>query len=158
MSKAYFLLVPLIAAVLAFLAAGQQCPQGFTLTGGVCVANGGVGPVGPTGPAGPGNTPNQNLRPIAVTFSGNGSPLSGTLTDCQEITSGGAINAVYTTADVSGSATIGISTAAFASYTGTAGAPYTSIVGAAPPSLAGAARYTDSTLTGWTTSLTAGAE
>ncbi len=101
-------------------------------------------------------TSNQNLRAVGATFTGNGSALSGTATDCQEIGSAGTINAVYTIADISGSVTVGISTVAYASYTGTAGAPYTSIVASAPPSLSSAVKYTDSTLTGWTTSLTAG--
>lgn len=95
---------------------------------------------------------------IGVVFVNGGSALSGTTVACTPIPVGGTITAVYTTADVSGSATVGIKTVAFASYTGTGGySGYTDIVnGGTAPSLSSAVRYTDSTLTSWLTTLTAG--
>ncbi len=104
------------------------------------------------------NVANQSLRALGATFTGNGSALSGTATDCQEVTSGGTINAVYTVADVSGSVTVDIRTVAYASYTGIAGfSGYTSIINAGTaPSLSSAVKYTDSTLTSWSLTLTAG--
>ena len=58
-------------------------------------------------------------------------------------------------ADVSGSAVVNIYKIAGGSYTGWASVT-TSIVASAKPTLGGAARSSDSTLTGWTTSLSAG--
>lgn len=94
---------------------------------------------------------------LGAEFSGGGTALSGTFTYCTAVPVSGTISQVYTTADVSGSATIGVKTVARASYIGTAGySGYTSIVGSAAPSLSSAVSYSDGTLTGWTTTLTAG--
>ena len=102
-------------------------------------------------------TVNQNLRSVGFAFDGGGVAISGTKVGCTEVLSSGTISSVYTTADVSGSATIDIRTVAFASYTGTAGfSGYTSIVASAPPSLSSAVSLNNNTLTGWTTALTSG--
>lgn len=95
---------------------------------------------------------------IPFTFVNGGSALSGTTVGCKLIPSTGTIANVTTTGDVSGSATVGVKTVAYASYTGTAGySGYTDIVnGGTAPSLSSAVKYTDSTLTSWLTSLTGG--
>jgi hypothetical protein len=113
---------------------------------------------GQTGAVTTGPTTNQNLRPIGATFVNGGSVLSGTVVSCTEIPSSGTISSVYTISDISGSVTVGIKTVAYASYTGVAGySGYTDIVnGGTAPSLSSAVKYTDSTLTSWLTSLTAG--
>jgi hypothetical protein len=102
---------------------------------------------------GGGPTANQNYRDIIVVFDGGGSALSGTTTRCREVSFGGTINQYTAVADVSGSATITIKTVAYGSYTGPASASDISNGGEV---LSSAAKMQDSTLTGWTTSLTAG--
>jgi len=56
-------------------------------------------------------------------------------------------------ADVSGSVTVDVRTVAQTSYTGPASA--TTITASDIPALASAVRFSDTTLTGWTTSVTA---
>lgn len=107
--------------------------------------NGGGGAIAPAGTT------------IGATFINGGFALSGTTTICQAIPLTGVITAVRVTADISGSATIGITTVASGSYTGIAGyGGYTSIVASDPPSLSSQVLRDDTTLTGWTTTLTAG--
>lgn len=106
------------------------------------------------------STSSQNLRSISITFTGNGSALSGTSTNCHVIPSSGTIQSAYTDADSSGSVTVAISTTTYATWisSGDAGfSGYTSIVASAPPSLSSAIGLTQPfALTGWTTALIAG--
>jgi hypothetical protein len=99
------------------------------------------------------STTNQNIRAISFIFDGAGSALSGTLTRCQQINYAGTIQEATLTADQSGSATVDVQTVAFGSYTGPGSA--STITAADTPALSSAVKYQDSTLTGWTTSLTA---
>lgn len=125
--------------------------------GTIRVSTGGMGPTGATGATGPTGATGGSSRVIGFKFDGGGSALSGTLTGCKVIQASGTITGVYTFGSISGSATVGIRTIAYASYVGIAGySGYTSIVASAPPSLVSAFTYSDSTLTGWTTALTKG--
>jgi hypothetical protein len=110
------------------------------------------GAVGCTGSAG-GGTTNQNIRTFGATFDGGGSALTGTLTRCTNIYESGTIQQVVLIADQSGSVTVDVRTVAQASYTGPASA--SSITSADIPALSSAVRFSDTTLTGWTTSVTA---
>jgi hypothetical protein len=104
-------------------------------------------------------TTNQNIRTIGATFGSfesGAAALSGSKTFCVPTYFAGTIQSVELIGDVSGSATVDVLTVAHSSWTGRASA--TSITAAAIPALASAARFTDSTLTGWTTSVTAGTD
>jgi len=98
-------------------------------------------------------TANQNVRTFGATFDGGGSALTGTLTRCVNIYEAGTIQQAVLIADQSGSVTVDVKTVAQTSYTGPASA--SSITAAAIPALSSAVRFSDSTLTGWTTSLSA---
>lgn len=108
-------------------------------------------PLGASSGSGP--TSNQNLREIKFTFGGGGSLLSGSDSLCETVAISGTISGVYLKSDVSGGATVDIKTVAEASYTSPASA--STITASATPVLSSAARYADTTLTGWTTTLTA---
>lgn len=110
--------------------------------------------MGGGGSGGSGPTTNQNIRDIKMTFDGGGIPISGSATRCQEVSFGGTINGAFIEADVSGSITIDVQTVAHSSYTGPGSA--STITASATPALSSAVKYSDTTLTGWTTSLTAG--
>jgi hypothetical protein len=104
-------------------------------------------------------TTNQNIRTIGATFGSfesGASALSGSHTACVATYFAGTIQSVELIGDVSGSATVDVLTVAHTSWTGRAST--SSITAAAIPALSSAARFTDSTLTGWTTSLTAGTD
>lgn len=106
-----------------------------------------------------GPTTNQNIRTIGASFGAfqsGATALSGTLTYCVPTYFSGTIQSVELIGDVSGSVTVDVLTVAHTSWTGTASA--SSITAAAIPALASAARFTDTTLTGWTTSVTAGTD
>jgi hypothetical protein len=101
-------------------------------------------------------TTNQNIRTIGATFGSfesGATALSGSHTACVPTYFAGTIQSVEIIGDVSGSATVDVLTVAHTSWTGRASTA--SITAAAIPALAAAARFTDSTLTGWTTSVTA---
>jgi hypothetical protein len=98
-------------------------------------------------------TSNQNIRRIGYVFDGGGSALSGTLDACQVVDFGGTITGVSLIADVSGSATVDVRTVAYSSYTGASSA--STITASDTPALSSAIKYQDTTLTGWTTSLSA---
>jgi hypothetical protein len=110
--------------------------------------------IGQTGNASSGGpTTNQNLRAVSVVFDGGGAALSGTVTRCSQVNYGGTINKATVISDVSGSATVDVRTVAYGSYTGPGSA--STITASDTPALSSAVKYQDSTLTGWTTSLTA---
>ena len=98
-------------------------------------------------------TTNQNIRSVSVFFDGGGTALSGTLSRCSQVNYAGTIEKVTILADQSGSATIDVRTVAYASYTGPGSA--STITASDTPALSSAVKSQDSTLTGWTTSLTA---
>jgi hypothetical protein len=100
-----------------------------------------------------GPTTNQNIRAVSFIFDGAGSALSGTLSRCQQVNYAGTIQEASLIADQSGSVTVDVRTVAFGSYTGPGSA--SSITASDTPALSSAARFQDSTLTGWTTSLSA---
>lgn len=110
-------------------------------------------PFGPNGGGGGGPTSNQNLRSFGAVFNGNGSALTGTQTICVPVNYAGTIQAVTIISDVSGSATIDVKTVAYASYTGPSST--SSITASDIPALSSATKYQDTTLTGWTTALSA---
>lgn len=122
-----------------------QAPTGILANGNAtgCAVIGGGG----------GATTNQNLRDVVMTFDGGGLPVAGSATRCREVTFAGTIQGAYIEADVSGSITIDVKTVAHSSYTGPASA--STITASATPALSSAVKYTDTTLTGWTTSLAA---
>lgn len=128
------------------------------LTNGHCVSidvNGNFvdsGAVGCQGSGG-GGTPNQNIRTMGATFDGGGSALTGTLTRCVNVYESGTISQVVLIADASGSVTVDVQTVAQTSYTGPGSA--SSITAADTPALSAAVRFSDTTLTGWTTALAA---
>lgn len=98
-------------------------------------------------------TTNQNIRTFGATFDGGGSALTGTLTRCVNIYEAGTIQQVVLIADASGSVTVDVQTVAQTSYTGPGSA--SSITAADTPALSTAVRFSDTTLTGWSTSLSA---
>src|SRR5208337_420450 len=98
-------------------------------------------------------TTNQNIRSISVIFDGAGSALSGTISRCSQVNYAGTIEKASIVADQSGSATVDVRTVAYSSYTGPASA--STITASDTPALSSAVNFQDSTLTGWTTSLTA---
>jgi len=97
---------------------------------------------------------------IAFHFDGGGSALSGTTVRCERAPVTSTINGWYIDADQSGSATFGVRSVAFASYTGSAGySGYTDVTGGGTaPVLSSAVTATFAKLTSWVTSVTAGAE
>lgn len=106
-----------------------------------------------------GSSANEKIRTIGAKFqSSDGTAMSGTVVSCQQIDFAGTLTDWSVLADVSGSVTLGIKTVALASYTGESGySGYTDIINAGTaPSLSSAAKASSSTLTSWTTSLTAG--
>lgn len=106
-----------------------------------------------------GGTTNQNIRTIGASFGSfqsGASVLSASATACTPTYLSGTIQSVEIIGNVSGSATIDVQTVAHTSWTGTGSV--SSITAAAIPALSSASRYTDSTLTGWTTSVTAGTD
>jgi|HubBroStandDraft_1064217.scaffolds.fasta_scaffold00168_12 hypothetical protein len=101
-------------------------------------------------------TANQNLRSILADFgdfTSTASALSASAQACVVVPFSGTINKVQLIAMPSGSVTVDVRTVAFASYTGPSST--STITASDTPALSSATRYTDSTLTGWTTSLTA---
>jgi hypothetical protein len=106
-----------------------------------------------TGAGGGGPTTNQNVRPPGAHFQGVGGALTGPQTTCETVYISGTISEVVLIADVSGSVTVDVQTVALASYTGPGSA--SSITAADTPALSSAVKFTDTTLTGWTTSVAA---
>jgi hypothetical protein len=99
---------------------------------------------------------NQTIREITMNFSGGGSAIAASITQCTHVDYAGAIQAATIIADVSGSAVVDVKTVAYASYTGPASAA--SIAASAKPTLSSAIKAQDSTLTGWTKTLAANTE
>jgi hypothetical protein len=99
-------------------------------------------------------TVNQNLRDITFSFDGGGVAITSPATRCREVSFAGTIQGAYIESDVSGNIVFDVLTLAHSSYTGMASV-VTSITASAKPTLSSAAGYTDETLTGWTTALTA---
>jgi hypothetical protein len=94
----------------------------------------------------------HNIAVVAL-LDGNGSPLgTGEKGDIQ-VPFDCTINAVTLLADVSGSVVLDIWKAPYASYPPTVA---NTITASAKPTLSSADKSTDSTLTGWTTSVSAG--
>jgi hypothetical protein len=100
-----------------------------------------------------GPTTNQNIRSVSVLFDGGGVALSGTVTRCSQVNYAGTIQKTTIVADQSGSATVDVRTVAYGSYTGPSSA--STITASDTPALSTAVKYQDSSLTGWTTSLSA---
>jgi len=107
-------------------------------------------------PCGP--TTNQNIRTIGAgfgSFQSGATALAAAQTACVPTYFAGTIQAVEIIADQSGSATFDIRTVAHGSWTGTSSA---SSISGGTFTMSSAARYTDTTLMGWTTSLSAGTD
>ena len=92
---------------------------------------------------------------IGAAFDGGGSALSGTKTECTVAPYSGTITNAYTTADISGSATITATTVTLASYTGISGAPYSTAIPVTTTLNLSSALYANPAVTGWT-AITAG--
>lgn len=102
--------------------------------------------------SGSGATTNQNIRSVPFFFDGAGSAVSAA-TRCGVVRFAGAITGFTMISDVSGNATVDVKTVAFGSYTGPASA--SSITDGHTPSMTGATSFQDTTLTSWTTSISA---
>lgn len=105
-----------------------------------------------------GGTANQNIRAFTMHFNmSDGSVIAGTITGCKRIEYAGTISGWYVYGNVSGSATLGVRSVAFASYTGLAGfSGYTDVTGGGTaPSLSTAVINSSTTLTSWVTAVTA---
>lgn len=101
---------------------------------------------------------NQRIRAFTMHFNmSDGSVIAGTITGCKRIEYAGTITNWNVYGNVSGSATLGVRSVAFASYTGTAGySGYTDVTGGGTaPSLSSAVVNSSSTLTSWVTSVSA---
>lgn len=103
------------------------------------------------GGQGTGGTTNQNIRTIGVTFDGGGAALAAA-TRCEQVNYGGTIQEFSLVGDVAGTATIKVETVAYGSYTGPASA---SDISSGGETVTAAIKLQDSTLTGWTTALSA---
>jgi hypothetical protein len=100
-----------------------------------------------------GATANQNIRQVVISFDGGGAALSGTITRCQTVEFGGAIQKINIVGDLAGSGRFKVLTVPFATY---AGASSASDISNGGELISGAYSLQDSTLTGWNTALTAG--
>lgn len=103
-----------------------------------------------------GPTTNQNIRTIGASFGSfqsGATALSAAATSCVPVYFAGTIQAVHLIGNVSGSVTVDVQTVLHSGWTGTAAV--SSITAADIPALSSATAYTDTTLTGWTTSLAA---
>jgi hypothetical protein len=100
----------------------------------------------------------QKIRQMGFAFDGGGAVLSGTMTRCSMFPGGGTITGWYIEGDQSGSATFGVRSTAFGSYTGIAGyAGYADVTGGGTaPSITAAAQASSTALTGWVTTWTGG--
>lgn len=97
---------------------------------------------------------NHKKGAIGITINGNGSAITaGAIEDAIRVPFDCDIISAETVADQSGSIVIDIWKDTYANYPPT---DADSITASAPPTLSTAQKATDSTLTGWTTSLTEG--
>ena len=85
-------------------------------------------------------------------FTSTASALSGSAQACVVVPYGGTITKVQLIATPSGSVTVDIRQVAFSSYTGPSST--STITASDTPALSSATSYSDSMLTGWTTSVT----
>jgi hypothetical protein len=103
-----------------------------------------------------GASTNQNLRSIVADFgdfTSTASALSGSAQACVVVPFAGTITKAQLIATPSGSVTVDARTVAFGSYTGPSST--STITASDTPALSSATSYTDSTLTGWTTAVSA---
>jgi len=96
--------------------------------------------------------PGSRTGAIQFTIDGGGSTPSTGNKGYIEVPTGFTITSVVLTADQSGSCVLGISTSSYSGFPGS----LTSIVASDPPTLSSAQKSSDSSLTGWTTSIPAG--
>ena len=104
-------------------------------------------------------TTNQNIRTVGATFgdfSSGATALSASSIACVSSYWAGTITAVELIGTPSGSVTVDVRKVAHASFTGPAST--SSITASDIPALSSATTYTDTTLTGWTTSVSAGTD
>ena len=117
--------------------------------GDTVVANGTNGELRDGGP------PSHNIHSIMADFgdfTSTASALSGSAQACVVVPYGGTITKVQLIATPSGSVTVDIRQVAFSSYTGPSST--STITASDTPALSSATSYSDSMLTGWTTSVT----
>lgn len=117
------------------------------------VAVGTVGQVLKTEGGTPTPTWQDDLATICCTMTGGGTPLTAGLQTDIRVPYNCTIVEATLLADVSGSAVMDIWKVAFASFPATSA---NKITASAPPTLSSASNETDTTLTGWTTAITAG--
>jgi hypothetical protein len=99
---------------------------------------------------------NSSLRSIVADFgdfTSTASALTASAQACVVVPFAGTITGAQLIATPSGSVTVDVRTVAFASYTGPAST--STITASDTPALSSATSYTDTTLTGWTTTVTA---
>lgn len=95
----------------------------------------------------------DDVTPIVCQFNGGGSALTAIIETDVQIPFDCTITKVTLVGDVSGSAVVDIWKSTFAAFPPVVGG---SIVASAKPTLSAAQTYSDSTLTGWTTAISAG--
>jgi hypothetical protein len=121
---------------------------------GVIGPTGNTGPTGPAGgPTGPTGPAPVNVATVGYTIDGNGTVIvTGIAGSGIRVPFAGTINSVTLLADISGSIKVDILKDTYSNYIFTSG----SICASALPALSSAVKYEDTTLTGWTTSFSAG--
>lgn len=138
-------------------ATGPQGPQGIQGDTGPQGPQGIQGPTGATGPQGPAGTDGINATPITAigyAIDGGGAVITtGLLKNGLRIPFAGTINSVTLIADQTGSIVIDIWKDSLANFPPTVS---DSICGGAKPTLSSARTSENTTLTGWTTSISAG--
>ena len=161
--------IPTIASTANVLkgdGSGNAVSAGFAATGAgivtlfsACSGTQYLGADGSCHTAGTSPTTNQNIRTIGASFgdfSSGASAISGAQIACVPSYFAGTISAVELIATPSGSVTVDVKTVAHGSFTGPAST--SSITASDIPALASATTYSDTTLTGWTTSVSAGTD
>ena len=136
---------------------GNTGPTGPTGPTGSAGSNGSQGIQGPTGPTGPtgsagsnGSTGSTGPSTVSIVFGVGGSIFPG-LKSSNQIPLNSTITSVTLLADITGNFQGDIKLCQYSNYpTG-----LTSICGSTPPGFTGNLKYTDSSLTGWSRSLTA---
>lgn len=143
---------------------GPTGPTGFGATGPTGVAGGtgpSGGPTGVTGNTGPtGNTgatgPSQTFG-LEFVIDGQGAQIATGLKDWYEIPFDCTITEATLLADQTGSIVVDVWRTTYSSYApGTHPVAADSLTASAPPTITSAAKAQDSTLTGWTKTLSAG--
>ena len=132
--------------------AGAKGDTGDTGPAGPAGATGATGPAGATGPQGPAGDTFSNGQ-LGIVIDGAGSVITTGVKGYLRVPYACTINSVEIVANASGSIVVDIWRDTYANFPPVVG---DSITGSAKPTLSSAQKSQSSTLTGWTTSLSAG--